>query len=145
MCSKSKRHRRIKTHSDAVLYYIQRMDIEMLDFLLKPDRTYQKLNKPVFIEKLRDAFRDFKKAGDTFLLRRKGYCNSHRCNFKAKGFRFVGNHSGHYFNLIIAVQKDEVQDIFECLFLKNSPAMNPRGERVRINRTDLQDSKPDDQ
>ena len=64
----------IKSQADAVLYFFQRMDIEMIDTLLEDDRKYQDFEKNIFIEKLGIALDEFRKAGDTSLNRYSGHC-----------------------------------------------------------------------
>lgn len=104
----------IKTQADAVLHFIQKLDIEMLDMVLEPDRIYQKFEKPHFVKLLGDAFNEFIEAGDTYLNRFPGQCNDRECHFKWKGYTFIGNNSGNYFDLIIEIENGVVQDIFEC-------------------------------
>jgi hypothetical protein len=68
----------------------------------------------LFIKKLDYALDEFIEAGDTYLNRYEGSCNSKSCNYKCKGYSFVGNNSGNYFDLIIDVKDGVVYDIYEC-------------------------------
>ena len=104
-------YKHIKTQSDAVLHFLQHLDIEMIDSVLDPNRTYQDFKKHIFIQKLNYAFNEFVQSGDTCLLYYPGFCNSLSCDYKCTGFRFVGNHSGNYFDLIIKIKNGEVVDI----------------------------------
>lgn len=126
----------LKTQADAVLYFLQRMDIDMVNDLLDDHRTYQDLEKSVFVRKFGLAIEQFRKAGDTFLDKYNGFCNSEECNFKCKGFTFIGNRSGRYMDLIIDIQSGEVQDIYECLMFKSSGP-----ETEKISRIFLDDSR----
>jgi hypothetical protein len=94
----------LKTQVDAVLYFLQRLDIDMVSSVLEDNRTYQNFAKPLFIKKLEDAKDEFIEVGDTYLNRYNGSCNSKSCNYKCKGYSFVGNNSANYFDLIIDVK-----------------------------------------
>ena len=104
----------LQTQVDAVLYFLQRLDIDMVSSVLDDSRTYQNFEKPLFIKKLDYALDEFIEAGDTYLNRYEGSCNSKSCNYKCKGYSFVGNNSGNYFDLIIDVKDGVVYDIYEC-------------------------------
>lgn len=108
----------LKTQVDAVLYFLQRLDIDMVSRVLEENRTYQNFAKPLFIKKLDAALDEFIEAGDTYLNRHKGYCNSKSCNYKCEGYSFIGNNSSNYFDLIFDVQDGVVNDIYECINFK---------------------------
>ena len=108
----------LKTQVDAVLYFLQRLDIDMVSRVLEDKRTYQNFAKPLFIKKLDNALDEFIEEGDTYLNRYEGSCNSKSCNYKCKGYSFVGNNSGNYFDLIIDVKDGVVNDIYECFSFK---------------------------
>jgi len=42
----------MKTQSDAVLHFLQQLDIGMIESALEPNRTYQNFDKYTFIQKL---------------------------------------------------------------------------------------------
>ena len=104
----------LKTQAHAVLYFLQRLDIDMVSSVLENNRTYQNFEKPLFIKKLGDTLDEYIESGDTFLNRYDGVCNSKTCNFNCKGFSFVGNKSNDYMDLIIEIREDKVFDIYEC-------------------------------
>ena len=108
----------LKTQADAVLYFLQHLDIDMVNAVLEEDRVYQEFEKHIFIRKLDYALDEFIQAGDTFLNRYNGFCNSEECNYKCKGYTFIGNNSGHYFDLIIDIKDGVVEDIYECTLFK---------------------------
>jgi hypothetical protein len=108
------KYKYIKTQADAVLYFIQSLDVEMLDELLSPERTYQDFPKQKFIDKIGVAFAEFKQMGDTHLNRYPGFCNSHLCFRGCKWYRLIGNVYGCYMNLIYKVKDGEVEDMYEC-------------------------------
>lgn len=107
------------TQADAVLYFLQRMDVEMVSSILDDNRTYQDFAKHVFIRKLDNAIDCFIKSGDTFLNYYCGFCNSKICNFQCNGYSFVGNHSRNYFDLIVDIKDGIVYDIYECTLFSN--------------------------
>ena len=107
----------INNQADAVIYFFQRLDIDMVSDILEDNRTYQDFVKPLFVHKLGNAFDEFIKAGDTFLPCHSGFCNSKLCNYKCKGYSFIGNHSGNYLDMIIEIKDGVGQDMYgysEC-------------------------------
>ncbi|MBN8833449.1 MAG: hypothetical protein BGO53_10295 [Sphingobacteriales bacterium 39-19] len=135
MESKIQKYKDIKTQFDAVLYFLQQLDIEMIDTLLEENRTYQDFEKPFFISLLGAALDEFIQAGDTFLQRYPGFCNAKNCNYKCNGFTFIGNYSGNYFNLIFDIQEGVVQDMYECPTFKCLEPGLLRNNLVEIEKT----------
>jgi hypothetical protein len=88
-----------QTVADELIYYIQRLDLEMIDLLLKDDRKYQGFSKSEFRSNLELAFNELINAGDTFLDKYPENCTSKTCTLKS-GYFFKGNNSEKYFNLI---------------------------------------------
>lgn len=127
----------IKTQSDAVLHFLQHLDIEMIDSVLEPNRTYQDFEKNTFVQKLGYAFDEFIQSGDTYLNRYPGQCNSEYCNFKCKGFSFIGNNSGNYFDLIIDINEGVIQDIYECTEFNAMNGNFDKKKRIEIDKLDL--------
>ena len=122
------------TQSDAVLYFIRKLDVGMVSDLLDDKRSYQDMPKFRFINKLEIALDKFIDAGDTWLERYDGCCDSKTCNFKFSGYRFVGNNSTMYMDLIVEIKDGMVLDIYECTqFLCLAPFENI-STRVRIDR-----------
>jgi len=126
----------LKTQADAVLYFLQRLDIDMVSSVLEDNRTYQNFAKSLFIKKLDDALDEFIAAGDTYLNRYKGSCNSKSCNYKCKGYTFVGNNSGNYFDLIIDIKDGVVNDIYECFSFKCEIKVIDKSRRIGIDKSD---------
>ena len=96
---------KLKTQAQAVVYFIQQLDIEMVDSLLDDSLEYQDMRKDLFINKLGHAFNEFIEAGDTFLISTKGFCDSVICNYQCNGLSFVGNTSGNFIDLIIEIEE----------------------------------------
>ena len=127
----------IKTQSDAVLHFLQHLDIEMIDCILESNRTYQDFEKNIFVQKLGYALDEFIQSGDTYLNRYPGQCNSEICNFKCKGFTFIGNHSGNYFDLIIDIKEGIVHDIYECSLFKSFDKLVFKNKCIEIDKSAL--------
>lgn len=128
---------RLHTQADAVLHFLQKMDIRMLDAILEEERTYQDMNKHVFVQKLGIALDKFIATGDTYLHRFEGHCNSELCNYKCMGFSFVGNSSGNYMDLIVDIKDGVVHDMYECSEFKISDREIEKRTRIKIDEKDL--------
>jgi len=134
MEGKNQIYKDIKNQSDAVLYFLQQLDIEMIDSILDPNRTYQNLEKHLFIQKLGVALDKFIQSGDTYLNRHQGHCNSKTCNYKGKGFSFIGNNSGNYINLIIEIKEGIVLNIYECYIFNCLTKIASKNDRIEIEK-----------
>jgi hypothetical protein len=128
---------KLDKQADAVLYFLQGLDIEMVNAVLEDNRTYQDFEKHVFIQKLDYALDEFIQVGDTYLNRYPGHCNSEVCNYKCKGFTFIGNNSGNYFDLIIVIKEGVVQDIYECSLFKCFNQLVSKNNRIEIDKSVL--------
>ena len=126
----------LKTQADAVLYFLQHLDVTMVSNILNDKQTYQNFEKPLFIKKLGAALDEFIEGGDTYLNRYDGVCNSKTCNFNCKGFSFVGNNSGNYFDLIIDVNDGVVNDIYECFSFKCEDEGIHKNEYIVVDKSD---------
>ncbi len=82
------KYNNLKTQADAVIHFLQVMDVEMVSDILDSNRTYQDFEKSLFIHKLGNALNKFLEAGDTFLNCHSGFCNSELCNYRCTGFSF---------------------------------------------------------
>ena len=126
----------LKTQADTVLYFLQCLDIAKVSNVLDDKKTYQNFEKPLFIKKLGSALDEFIEAGDTYLNRYDGVCNSKTCNFNCKGFSFVGNKSEDYLDLIIDIQDGVVLDIYECFSFKCENQEIQKNEYIGIDKSD---------
>ena len=92
------------------------MDIVGLRVFLKDQYTYERATKETFLEKLEAIFEKHRNAGDTQLLCYTGVCSSELCvNCGNKGYRFVGNNSKNYIDLLFDIEGDSITDICSCL------------------------------
>ncbi len=129
----AKRRKKLDTQAEAVLYFLCRLDIDMVNELLDPERTYADLPKARFIEKLGVALNKFIYAGDRSLSFEAGFCSSLDCdNCGSLGYTFVGDVSGHFMDLIVLEEEGRVTDIFDCTFLEVEGSTRKRGLRVEI-------------
>ncbi len=127
----------IITQEDAVIHFIQQLDIDMINTLLDEGRTYQDMEKHDFIRKLGYAFDEFMDSGDTALSNSSGKCDAVKCNFQCRGYSIKGNNSAKHLDLII--EKDnqgKVLDIYECRFFlcDGKKKWNSYETRVKIDR-----------
>ena len=125
---------KLKTQAQAVVHFIQQLDIEMVDSLLDDTLEYQDMRKDIFINKLGYAFNEFIESGDTCLNSTKGFCDSVICNYQCKGFSFVGNNSGNFMDLIIEIEDGKVVDMYECSHFKTKDDVGFKNKRVKIDK-----------
>lgn len=124
------------TQSDALIHFIQNLDVDMINTLLDEKNTYQDFKKNQFIQKLGVAFDEFINAGYTQLIVNNGFCSQFTCNNQCSGYRFSSKESGLYFDLIIDINNAIVTDIYECSsFMCFSAELNAK-KRVLIDRTE---------
>lgn len=122
----------LKTQADAVLYFLQRLDMNMLKLLLK-EATYQDMDKRIFLRKLTYALETFIENGDTYLNVYPGKCISTECNnASCLGYSFIGNKSANYMDLIFDVKVDLVKDIYECFHLSTDDDNINRKKQILI-------------
>ena len=110
---------------------IEQMDAELFEMLLNVDKTYQYVRKSVFVNKINYVFNELIEGGDTMLNSYPGICKSNDCNNRfCSGYRFVGNVSNKYFELIFKESRNEVDDIFQCFGLELDNSEVEKGERI---------------
>ena len=96
------------------------MDIGKLRLYLKDEYTYNNLTKEIFLNEIEGVFEAYKNSGDTELHIFNGACASKTCdNCGLKGYRFVGNNSKNYMDLLFVMEGDDIIDIFDCVQFKS--------------------------
>jgi hypothetical protein len=120
----------LRTQSEAIRYFIQTMDIEVLYFILDEKMTFQDFPRNEFLLKLERAIEDFKKNGDTFLNAIEGRCS--QCSKDKSGFLFVGNNSKMYMNLLFDHSNGQIKDLYECSNFKTNFAYQNFTKRIWI-------------
>lgn len=103
---------KIKTQVEAVRYFFQKLDSDMINLILNENNTYQDFPKSVFIEKLKLVFEKFIQSEDTFLDFYQGKCKE--CYKGLEGCLFVGNKSKNYIPIIFLLEAGQIKDMFEC-------------------------------
>jgi hypothetical protein len=126
---------KLTTQRDAIKYFIEKMDIEMIDMILSNENTYQDLPKETFIQKLSSAFNEFKKHGDDYLEAHSGQCNN--CFTDKTGYIFIGNNSNNYMSILFDVVAGEIKDLAECSDFKTNNPHLKLNERVFIDELGL--------
>jgi len=116
-----------------IIRSIEQMDAELFEMLLNIGKTYQYVRKSIFVNKFDSVFKELVDEGDTVLNSYPGMCKSKDCgNRFCSGYRFVGNVSKKYFELIFIEKRNEVDDIFHCSSLELDNGEENTGERIDI-------------
>jgi hypothetical protein len=118
------------THYQATCYFIGTMDIVALDKLLDY-KEYADVEKPIFLNKLEQAFYVLKENGNKRLYQNTGVCEI--CMKGCPAVAFVGDNNTHYIELLIEIENDRVKDIYECNSFKYD-TLNPKflGKRISL-------------
>ncbi len=98
-----------KSHLEAIIYFIENMNSDRLDQYLS-NRMYGDKYSSELQLLLGGVFWKFKKGGDKRLTPYQGICN----DTKKEGFKFVGDKTGNYIDLLITIENDIVTDIIDC-------------------------------
>ena len=105
----------VKRGISGLINAISEMDIKALELILEDKVSYQDTTKTIFLQKLKEVFKDFQKE-DNKLIPYEGKCKSDECSNKnKKGIAFVGNKSGRYINFIIEAPGC-AEDIMQTFF-----------------------------
>jgi hypothetical protein len=122
--------RPLKTLDDAVRHFIQELDYEMVELLIKDLPEQEPGEIQLFLRRLERALEYFKVQGDTHLNVVQGKCTG--CYPKSSGFSFVGNVSKCYMNLIFHHTVQGHLDLMECNQFKTSFTAKNQGVRVYL-------------
>jgi hypothetical protein len=133
-----------KDNKDLIVEAFKRMDESLLEVTLDDSRTYQEAGKTTFINKLLPLFAEIKDSGDSCLKAYPGECKSTECNFRCKGYSFVGENSGKHLDLVFMEKEGEITDIYHCSDFGTEEIVMGRKERLGfiINIDDHADFKP---
>lgn len=122
-----------KTYLQNILNFITTMDIDRLRYYLKDEYTYEDTTKEIFLNKIESIFDSYRNSGDTELLLFKGACAGKTCeNCGMKSYRFVGNHSKNFMDLLFEIDGDDIKDIFECVQFKTDVDIENLGMKADI-------------
>jgi len=128
------------TYIKSILSYFTSMDIANLRLHLKDEYAYQDTTKEIFLNEIERIFEEHQNLGDTELLIYKGACAGKICeNWGCKGFRFLGNHSKNFMDLLFDIEGDDIKDIYSCEIFDTDVEINDLGRQAcfYINPDDL--------
>ncbi|MEI6680444.1 MAG: hypothetical protein WCL21_17675 [Mariniphaga sp.] len=104
-----------KSFIQTILANFAAMDTENLRLFLKDEYTYQDTTKELFLNEIASIFEVLINSGDTELIIYRGKCGGITCeNCGKQGYRFVGNKSKNYLDLIFEMNGDDITDIYYC-------------------------------
>jgi hypothetical protein len=109
----------IKTQLDAIIYFLESLDADMIGTLLGDENVYCGVDKETFVKKLNEVFRAFSCAGNTRLVTFPGASKSigsRRNSYSEKeslalGYSFVGDNSSHFLDLLFVEKEGRVHSI----------------------------------
>lgn len=116
-----------KSQYGAIVYFIERMNIDKINELLDPHQ-YSDKDKPRFIDLLNSVFVEFKNNGTKRLYSESGVCKG--CNFGCKGYSFVSELDNSHLDLVIEDSNERVQDIYDCSNFAGSTIAT--GKRINL-------------
>ena len=123
----------LKTQAEAALYFLRKLDVDMVNELLDEDRMYADLKKSVFISKLGIAIDKFLEAGEEGLTQYPGKCGSDLCiNSGCPGYTFMGSKSGLFLDLIVVEEDGRITDIYDCTHFDAVTPKRSADKRVKI-------------
>jgi hypothetical protein len=97
-----------------MLNYFTSMNIEGLRMHLKATHSYQETSKEIFLAALEKTFKSLSLDNSELFISR-GKCCSETCgNMHNRGFRFIGNKTKDYLDLIFDIKEDDIMDIYSC-------------------------------
>ena len=121
------------SYIQTILNNFASMNIENLRLFLNEDILYQDTTKAVFLDQVESIFEAYKNSGDTQLLIYTGNCSSKPCgNCGKKGYRFLGNNSRNYLDLLFETTEDDITDIFYCRRFKTHVELDKLGVRGEL-------------
>lgn len=125
--------RELITQLDAVVYHFQLMDADMIDDLIDDDAVFSELfTRTAFRLQLQKAFDEFSKSGDTYLEAIDGFCQDMQCNYLKKGFRFVGNLSQNWMDIIFEHEHGRLKEIYQCHHFCQNKDASQSGKQILL-------------
>lgn len=106
-----------KSKKDLFVEAVCQFNLSLIEVLLDDNKTYHDVPKEIFLQKMKILFEVFKSVEcmDEYLVASQGVCDSCNCpNKGCNGFRFKGNHSNHFIDLIIEEIDGDIKDIYVC-------------------------------
>ena len=102
----------LKTQADAVRYFFEQMDEEMLDLILPEELTYQDKTKEVFMSMVTQAFEVMRRDGDRHLLSVKATCTG--CQAGHTIYHYIGEKGKKFISILFEEKNGLITDNYEC-------------------------------
>lgn len=122
--------RKLKTNLDAVVHAMEHMDADMLNTLLSDEYTYECVPKKRFVEIVDDMIVELGHKGNHFLKAETGFCDHVDCNYLKHGYRFTGEKTGDFFDMIIEEKEGFVSDMYHCTKFCTHSQKVPKGKII---------------
>lgn len=101
-----------KSYVQSILNFFTSLNIDSLRLYLNVKYSYENTTQEIFLNEIERIFETHLNSGDTELLLYEGtYAGRTWENCGKKGYRFVGNQSKNYLDLIFDIDKDDIKDI----------------------------------
>lgn len=126
---------KIENKKDALIHFISKFDIEMIDDILDEKHNYNNYGKDELLYNLKVVFRQYADEGDEYLEVKKNSCDcslEDECN---NAVTFVGNNSRRFLDLIIETENDDVVNVFECTEMKDDYLQITGSKRIFLDET----------
>jgi hypothetical protein len=109
------------------------MNIDNLRLYLNEEYLYQDTTKEIFLNEIESIFESYKNSEDTELIIYNGKCAGKTCeNCGKQGYRFVGNNSKNYFDLLFEMNGEDITDICSCPQFNTNDEIDNLGEKGEI-------------
>jgi hypothetical protein len=109
------------------------MDIDNLRLYLKDEILYQDTTKEIFLNEIESIFEAHKNSEDTELIIYNGKCAGTTCeNCGKQGYRFVGNKSKNYIDLLFEMNGDDITDIYSCAHFNTFDEIDKLGTKAEV-------------
>lgn len=101
-----------KSYVQSILNFFSSMNIDNLRLFLSERYSYANTTQEIFLNEIERIFENYRNSGDTELLIYEGTSSGRNLIDQGKkGYRFVGNNSRNYLDLIFDIDKDDIKDI----------------------------------
>ena len=127
--------KKIENQKDAIIHFISKFDLEMIDAILDEQYNYNDYGKDELLYNLKVVFRQYAEEGDDYLDVNKNSCD---CSLKDEcnnAITFVGNNSRRFLDLIIETNNEKVVDIYECTSMKEDYSRITNRKRIFLDET----------
>lgn len=127
--------KKIENQKDAIIHFISKFDLEMIDAILDEQYNYNDYGKEELLYNLKVVFEQFTEEGDTFLEVHYNSCDCSFSNSCNQAVTFIGNESKRYLDLLIETKEGHVVDIYECTSMQDENISNLKSKRIFLDET----------